>query len=219
MIGISLIFLYFPRRKNNKIIISDIPLKEDFHLSKGFLREATIEYYFNITIATEFEVDIVSDEPFNFKLYNYQTNTSKMERKWCQFIYDYVVLKRGIWVISIAPSNSKANGRIEVTTRTPFYPAKYVHISATREIGGLEIVMNYEDELEETTSVHLSIQELPNETIVWNYTINGEKRNKFTIIWNNANQFRHYVVQITVNHRVFGGLSYRNFMYGHYLSP
>lgn len=214
LVALVLLFHYFPiTEKDKNIIFSNIPFEEDFHLSKGFLQTDSMEYYFNISLATEFEVDITSDEPINFKLYNFETNSTKIDRKWVQIVYDSVVVKRGVWVVSIAPSNSNANGRIKMTTRTPLLTYMYVHMSATREVGGSNITMNYEDEMEETISVYLSIK-LQDFTVVWNYTENGEERNKFTVTWSGASKYQHYVVEITADHRVFGNLTYRILTYG-----
>jgi len=209
-----ILFFYLPMLTRDKsLVISPIPLEEDFHLSKGLLQEGKKEYFFNISIATEFLVDITSNKPINLKLYN--SETTKMDKNWVQTVYDSVVLKRGIWVVSIAPSNSNANGRVKITTRTPLLPYTYVHMFATREAGGSNITMNYEDELEETISVHLSVKsrEL---TVIWNYTESGEERNKFEMTWSDASKYQNYVVKITTNHRVFGNLTYRVFTYGQF---
>jgi hypothetical protein len=204
-------YYFFIINKDNGLTFSNLPLEEDFHISKGFLQAGSKEYYFNVTLATEFVVDIVSDEPINFRLYNLEKNSTAIERKWVQNVYDSVVVKRGIWVVSIAPSNSHANGRIEITTRTPLLAYMYVRMYATRE--GSNITMNYEDELEETVSVHLTIM-LQDFTTVWNYTESGVERNKFSVTWSSANEFQHYIVEIITEHRVFGNLTYRTFTYG-----
>jgi len=209
---LMLLFHYYRMTaKDKNVTFSNIPFEEDFHLSKGFFQIHSIEYYFNISLATEFEVDITSDEPINFKLHNYEVNITKAKRKWVKIVYDYWVLKRGIWVVEITTSDSHANGRIKVTTRKPLYTYMYVHMYATRD--GSNITMNYEDELEETVSVHLSIM-LQDFTIIWNYTESGVERYKFSVTWSGANKFQHYIVEIIANHRVFGNLTYRTFTYG-----
>lgn len=202
--------------KDNNSIVRTLPLEEDFHLSKGLFQSGSVEYVFNVSQTREIVINILSEKPINFRLYNYETGDTRIERKWKIMVYEYPILKREtVWVVHIETSNSQADGIITITSQVPSFPSKYVHMSASRDVGGSEITMDYEDELEETISVHLSIkyQDLSE---VWNLTVNGEERNKFTVTWPYASKYQHYVVEIVTNHEVFGGLSYRILTYGQF---
>lgn len=218
LVVLVLVFRYFPMTdKGKNITFSNIPFEEDFHLSKGFLQTGAIEYYFNISLTTELVVDVWSDEPINFKLYNYESGNIETESKWDRVVLESVVVKSGIWVVNIVPSNSHTNGLIKVTTRTPFPTHMYVQMSATREWYGVmgmsqNITISYEDKLEETISVLISIKiaqhYVEHDIEVWNCTKSGTDRNKFTVIWTEADTYDYYFVEIIVNHQVFGELRY-----------
>jgi hypothetical protein len=208
-----LLFYNLPviNNKDQNVTFSSLPFEEDFHISNGFLQAGSKEYYFNVTLATEFVIYITSDEPINFRLFNIKNNITAIERNSVQTVYDSTVVKRGIWVVSISPSNSHANGIIRIATQTPLYSYMYVRMYADRE--GSNITMNYEDKLEETVSVHLTIM-LEDFTTVWNHTESGLKRNKFSMTWSKANKFKDYIVEIIAEHRVFGNLTFRTFVLG-----
>jgi len=221
MIVVSLwaLFTYLPITKPEtskpELVLNSIPFEEDFHLKHG----ASVEYYFNVSLTRRFEISILSEETINFKLYDYEEGTTIIERKWVNFVFELPVLQRGIWAVRISPSDSEADGRITVKEGL-IYAAEFVHTNAVRE-ATYNITISYEDELKETVSVHISIEEWyrGNFVEVWNYTQSGPERNKFSITWTGASRTRDYVVEFTVEHSSFGIFSAIKWVYAESYLP
>ena len=213
-VGLLLFIDFLPVSKDKTLIFNTLPFEEDFVLTKGLFQSGSKSYYFNVSISTEFVVELTSNKQLTFKLFNYDTGEVIHEKRGVQNISDSLVLKRGLYETTLIPTTSPTDGFIKVTSRTPLPTDEYIHMNATRAVGGLSITVHYEDELEETVSLQLTIKRSYDLAVVWNYTTSGKEANNFTITWWDAYKYTNYVTEIIVDNRVYGELTNRWFLYG-----
>ncbi len=224
IIVLWIVFAYSPILKpetieteTSKLTIYDVPFEKVFHLRHG----DSVKYHFNVSLIHRIEIEVYPEVwqedgkvkgKIDFKLYDYAKGTTKIEREWVIAVTVTPLLNSGIWVAEISAPYSDVDGRIYVS-KGFMYSYEFVHMFAVRD--GTNISMNYEDELQETVLVYLSIMD-KSLVEIWNYTESGPERNKFSLTWQGADKFTDYVVDITAEHRVFGNLTYRNIFPGEF---
>jgi len=93
---------------------------------------------------------------------------------------------------------------------------RYVRVEASRSSDGTEITVNYQDTLENTTSVELEIQ-YSNGTVAYSDSSTGYL---IQFYWGSADNETDYIVYVTVTHKSLGTLTYKKVLpYSPALNP
>jgi hypothetical protein len=87
---------------------------------------------------------------------------------------------------------------------------KYVRVYATRNMtSGTPITIFYQDTLDETTQVDITIYFQSNDTVAWSTT---QTASSFSVNWNGADNTTDYWCEVIIDHQRFAILSYRQIL-------